>query len=129
FLADQLVLAAGLAAADQGGDAASDHILLAVAGDQAEGFVDGDQQVVRVEDDDALAGRLEHGGGQALLLFALLPGADVTARAEHAQHTALGVALYRAATVLDPHPAAVGVADAVFHRVAFAPALHVLDQG
>src|SRR5690606_15393816 len=129
LLADQLVLAPGLAAADQGRHAAPEHLVLAIAGDIAEGLVHRQQQVVGIEDDDTLAAGLEHRRGQALLLVQALAFGDVATRAEHAQHAPLGVALDRPATVLDPAPAAVGVAHAVLHAVAVAAPLEVLDQG
>src|SRR5690606_31439812 len=118
LLTDQLILAAGVAAADQGCHTAPEDLLLAVAGDLAEGLVDRQQHVVGVEDDDALAGRLEHRGGQALLLVQALALGDVAAGPDHAQHLAVLVALHSAAAVLDPAPATVGVAHPVFHAVA-----------
>ncbi|MCY1538289.1 hypothetical protein D9M68_738210 [compost metagenome] len=128
FQADELVLAARLAAADQGRDVLADHFFLAIAGDLAERLVDRQQPVSRIENDDALAGRLEHRGGQALLFFLLLARADIAPRTEHAQHPPQGIALHRPAAILDPHPMACGMLDAVFDVITIGAPLHVLDQ-
>src|SRR5690606_32280061 len=117
-LANQLVLAPRIAAADQRSHAASEHLVLEVAGNVAEGLVDRQQQIVGIEHDDALAGRLEHRRGETLLLLATLALGDVTAGAEHAYHLALLVPLDGPATVLDPQPVAVGVLHPVFHAIA-----------
>jgi hypothetical protein len=55
----------------------ADDVFRAVPGDPAERLVDRQQAIVRVEDDDAFAGGLEHRGGQPLLFFAALARTDV----------------------------------------------------
>ncbi len=128
LLADQVVLAAALAGAVDLHHRVAKHLVAAVAGNVAEGLVDRQQAVLRVEDNDALAGRLEDHGREALLLLGLLALGDVAAGAEHAQHLALLVALHHPATVLDPEPAAVAVAHPVVDGIAVAAALEVLHQ-
>ena len=128
FLADHLVLPAHLAVADQAGHRAPDHFLTAVSGHRAERTVDRQHTVVGVENEDAFAGRFEHGRGQALLLLLLTPRADIAPRAEHAPYTAGGVALDRTATVLDPDPVTIDMAHAVLDLIILAAPLEVPDQ-
>ena len=129
LIADQQVLATRLGVAGKARGDLADHLFRAVPGDAAEGLVDRQQAVVGVEDDDALAGRLEHGGGQALFLLAALARADVAAGADHPRDLAAGVAGHHPAAVLDPHPVAVGVAHAVFDAVAVGAPAQVVGQG
>ncbi|MCY1517581.1 hypothetical protein D9M68_522670 [compost metagenome] len=129
LVADQVVAAAGFAGADKGSDVAPDHFFLAIAGDLAERRVGLDHPVVRVEDDDPFAGRLEHRRRQALLLVLELARGDVAAGAEHAQHLALLVPLHHAATVFHPDPVTIGVAYPVVDGIAVGAALQVLHQG
>ncbi|MNQ56810.1 hypothetical protein D3C85_709450 [compost metagenome] len=129
LFADQVVAPPGFAAADQGGDAAPHDFVLAVAGDLAEGRVDLDHPVLRVEDDDAFAGCVEHRGRQPLLLVPGLARSNVAAGAEHPQPLALLVALHHPATVFHPDPVAVVVAHPVVDGIAVGATLQVLHQG
>jgi len=67
-------------------------LFLAVAGDFAEGPVDGHDMPSRVGDHPPFAGVFEHGGRQAQLFLALATGGDVLVDAEHAEDLALRVA-------------------------------------
>ena len=128
-LVDRAVMPPGIQAARQFQGVATQQFVAAVAGHAAERLVQGEQFIVGAEDGDAFAGRLEDRRRQPLLLFLGAPRADIAAGPDHPQHPALAVALHRPATVLDPAPVAVVVAEAVFDAVVLGAALEVFDQG
>ncbi len=127
--ADLPVVALGLGGIHQQAGVAPDHVLAAIAGDATEGLVDRQQVIGRIEDHDALAGRLEHCRGQLLLLFQALARADVAARAEHPRHPSPRVASHGPAAILQPAPAALPVAHAVLHPVQLATPLEMFGEG
>ncbi len=92
-LAHGLVLPLALRRAGDTRHAVAEQFLAAVAGQRAAGVIHRQNTVAIVHDHDAFAGGLEHRGGQALLLGLTAQLADVTARADHAQRTAIGVTL------------------------------------
>jgi|GEM_PF-2670012 len=115
--------------AGQPRDTVADQFLAAVAGQLAAGVVDRQQPITGVHDRHAFAGRLEHHGGQALLLGLAVRFADIAAGADHAQGTAILVTQDHAATVLDPERAAVVPLDAIFDLVGFSLAFQVRHHG
>src|SRR5690606_16435048 len=106
-------------------DTVADQLLAAVAGQLATGVVDRQQPITGVHDRHTFAGRLEHHGGQALLLGLAARFADIAAGTDHAPGTAVLVTQAHAATVLDPERAAVVPLDAIFDLVGFSLAFQV----
>ena len=127
-LADQREVAPRIATAGQFHDVAAKHVVDVETGDAAERLVHGDQRVVRVEDHNAFAGRLEHRRSQALLLLHRLAGADVAARAQHTDDAATGCALHGAPAVFDPHPMPIAMTYPVLHLIVLAAAFEMLYQ-
>src|SRR5690606_23196463 len=98
-------------------------------GDAGKAIVDGKEMEIRVHDQDAFGGILEHGGGQAQLVFGKLVVGDVAARADHARGAVVVGPLDYAPFDLDPAPVAVGMANAVDRMVAAGASLEVRHHG
>ncbi|MNZ81490.1 hypothetical protein D3C78_1001590 [compost metagenome] len=109
-------------------DIAPDHVVDVIAGHPTEGLIDRDQDVVRIENHDPFAGRLEHGRRQLPLLFQAFARADIAASADHANHPAVVGTLDCPPAVLDPDPVAVAMPHAILDLIVLGAALQMLDQ-
>ncbi len=103
-------------------------VLLSPPGDHGVGLIDGEDIQRRSEDENTLAGGLEHGRCQLCLLVLVLACADVAAGAYHAQHTPVSGTLHCAPAVLYPQPVPAAVAHPVLHAVGSGLAFHVSNQ-
>src|SRR5690606_24459303 len=105
------------------------YLVVGEAGDAGKAVVDGEEMEIRVHDQDAFGGILEHGGGQAQLVFGQLVVGDVAARADHARGAVVVGPLDHAAFVLNPAPVAVGMTNTVDRMVTAGAALEVRHHG
>ncbi|MNZ81492.1 hypothetical protein D3C78_1001610 [compost metagenome] len=127
-LMDRGIMPTRISTAWQLNDFASDHVFDGIAGHPTEGLIDCDQGIVRVENHNPFAGRLEYGRRQLPLLFQVFADADVAPSADHAQNPSVLGTLDRPPTVLDPDPVAIAMAHAILDLIVLGAALQMLDQ-